>query len=764
MRHYLLLLLLLLSTFVPARIEAQALPERPAKRPKIGLVLSGGGAKGMAHIGFLKVLEEAGIRPDYVTGTSMGSLVGALYALGYSASEIEQIALEQDWEMLLSNQVPLSQIAFEEKEYYSRYLLELPVNGTRISFPSGLIEGQALNNLLIRLTRGAHSTQDFRKLPIPFACVATDMVTGQKVVLQQGFLPEALRASMAIPTVFTPIKLDGRMLVDGGLVQNFPVQEALDMGADFVIGVNVGGGLEPEQNLKTMLDVLVQATFFTSASNLESEKKKTDLLIDVLPFLEGYKTSSFTDTEKIIEIGESVARQYEDSLRSLGTYFNSFRDPMHEPDLSTLQDSVLLNQILISGSKTTPKRILRRRLRLRENEPTTVSTIENRIEVLYGTGHFNKVSYALVPADSGYHLQVNLEDGALGALKTAIYYDSENRAGATVNLTRRNLLWQGSRFVAEVDLGQNIRSDVNYLKYMGYRYHLAAKLGSQYYKTDLPLFNDNGNKIAILQRNSNTATLGWQTTTNNTWTLGQQLEYKLSRLYPQVAGQMNIDTLTVDINHLEQLKVRNWSLSTFFRHNNLDRQVYPTRGWRTEAQGSYVFGNRFSVRARPDHAELEESMAGKHYDAYFRVALHANGIVPLRKNLSLILRQGLVMYTNNDLPIGEESLVGGYTSVLPNMVEFRAAEPFAYSADNLLYAGLGVQVALRRKLYLQLHSTLMDTGLLHGYRTLRGKTTRLGYSATLGYITPFGPVTAGIAHENKSDWRGFISLGFRLPW
>ncbi|WP_276496395.1 patatin-like phospholipase family protein [Pontibacter litorisediminis] len=764
MRHFLLPLLLLFAAFAPAQAWAQAGPERPAKRPKIGLVLSGGGAKGMAHIGVLKVLEEAGIRPDYITGTSMGSLVGALYALGYSASEIEQIALSQDWEMLLSNQVPLSQIAIEEKEYYSRYLLELPVNGTRISFPSGLIEGQALNNLLIRLTRGAHSIQDFEDLPIPFACVATDIVTGRKVVLQRGFLPEALRASMAIPTVFTPIKIGDHMLVDGGLVQNFPVQEALDMGADFVIGVNVGGGLEPEQKLKSMIDVLVQATFFTSASNLESEKKKTDFLIDILPYLENYKTSSFTDSEKIIKIGEAVARQYADSLQALAAYFQSFPEPMHQPALSNLEDSVMINQVLISGTNSTPRRILRRRLRLHEHEATTISTIENRIEILYGTGHFNKVSYAMVPTDSGHHLQVNVEEAAQGLLKTAVYYDSENRAGATVNFTRRNLLWQGSRFVAEVDLGQNIRSDVNYLKYMGYRYHLAAKLGSQYYKNDLALFNGSGSKVAILQRNTNIGTLGWQTTTNNTWTLGQQLEYKLSRLYPQVAGQINLDTLTVDINTLEQLKVRNWALSTFFRLNTQDRQAYPTRGWKSEVQGSFLFGNRFTVRARPDHPMPQEGMRSTHLDPYFKISLQADGVVPLSHKLSLMLRQGLVMYTSNDLPIGEESLVGGYTSVLPNMIAYRAAEPFAYAADNLLYSGIGLQAELRRKLYLQLSSTVLNTSLLHGYRTLRGRATRLGYSATLGYLTPLGPITTGIAHESHSDWRGFLSLGFRLPW
>lgn len=719
----------------------------------------------MAHIGFLKVLEEAGIRPDYITGTSMGSLVGALYALGYSASDIEKIALEQDWEMLLSNQVPLSQIAFEEKEYYGRYLLELPVEDLKIGFPSGLIEGQALNNLLIRLTRGAHGIQQFDQLPIPYACVATDIATGQKVVLREGFLPEAMRASMAIPTVFTPVKVNDKLLVDGGLVQNFPVQEVLDMGADFVIGVNVGGGLEPEQNLKSMIDVLVQATFFTSAANLESEKKKTDLLVDILPSLEGYTTGSFNKTRDIIKIGEEVARQYTDSLRSLSAYFSSFPEPMYEPRTHHLQDSLQIHKIILSGGSTMPSRILRRRLRLQERQATTIGTLEQRIEVLYGTGHFNRVSYAMVPADSGrHHLQVNVEEAPAGVLKTAIYYDSENRAGATINYTHRNLLWEGSRFVAEVDLGQNIRSDVNYLKYMGYRHQLAAKAGSHYYKTDLSLFDGRGNKIAILQQNTNVGLVGWQTTTNNTWSLGQQLEYRLARLYPQVAGQVILDSLVMDMSELEQVKVRNWGLSTFFRLNSLNRHSYPTRGWRTDLQASFLFGNKQSVRTNENRPELKESLDNSHITPYLRLSLQTSGVVPLHPKLSLMLRQGLYFYTSSDLAIGAETMVGGYTSVLPNMLEYRATEPFAYSTDNLFYSGLGLQLQLRHKLYLQASSTLLNTSLLHGSRTLRGKDTRIGYSATLGYLTPFGPITVGTAREHSTDWRGFISLGFRVPW
>lgn len=204
-----------------------SLGQEQASRPKIGLVLSGGGAKGLAHIGVLRAMEKAGLTPDYITGTSMGSIVGALYAIGYSSDDIEEIVAKLDWDAVLSNKITLNQITFEEKAYYGRYVAELPVKGINVGLPRGLIEGQKLSDYLSRLTRSAHDIEDFSDLPIPFACVAADIATGEPVVLNKGSLPEAIRASMAIPTLFTPVEIDGRLLVDGGLIRNFPVQEEI---------------------------------------------------------------------------------------------------------------------------------------------------------------------------------------------------------------------------------------------------------------------------------------------------------------------------------------------------------------------------------------------------------------------------------------------------------------------------------------------------------------------------------------------------------
>ena len=244
-----------------------------AKRPKIGLVLSGGAAKGFAHIGLLKVLEEVGIQPDYITGASMGSIVGGLYALGLNAEQLEQIALSQNWELVLSNKVDLESINILEKKNFDSHFLSLHYQDGKFLFPQGLIEGQYLSLVLARLACSSHLIDDFDDFPTPFRCVAVNVLDGEVVVLDKGFLARAQRASMAIPTVFTPIELDDKLLIDGGVIRNLPAQEAIDMGADILIGAYAGAGPTTKDDLKTGIDILVQTSFLYSIADTKEQIK-----------------------------------------------------------------------------------------------------------------------------------------------------------------------------------------------------------------------------------------------------------------------------------------------------------------------------------------------------------------------------------------------------------------------------------------------------------------------------------------------------------
>ncbi|MEO6542303.1 MAG: patatin-like phospholipase family protein, partial [Ferruginibacter sp.] len=208
-------------------------------RPKIGLTLSGGGAKGLAHIGILKAIDSAGLKIDYITGTSMGAIVGALYATGYSGNDIENLKNDIDFDVLFSNNVSLKTLSMEEKDQYSRFAVELPFINNRIRLQTGVITGQELNLKFSELFFHVYNIRDFDHFKIPFKCMATDLETGDLVVMDTGNIITALQATMAIPSIFSAVTRDNKKLVDGGLVRNFPVKNVKEMGADIVIGSNV---------------------------------------------------------------------------------------------------------------------------------------------------------------------------------------------------------------------------------------------------------------------------------------------------------------------------------------------------------------------------------------------------------------------------------------------------------------------------------------------------------------------------------------------
>ena len=294
----LLILALMLS---PQQLVAQG---ESGERPKIAYVLSGGGAKGMAHVGVLKVLEEVGLQPDYITGTSMGSIMGGLYSIGYSAEEIGHIIETVDWGTVLTNEIPANQVIIRRKDDYSKFIMEMPVYNGKPELPSGLIEGQKLSELFSNLTWRQAGVNDFNEFPTPFVCIGTDILKGGKVEMNSGDLSSAMRASMAIPSVFTPVIRDSsHILVDGGVVRNFPVQEAIDMGADIVIGVYVGfdSQMEPEQ-LRSLTSIMTRTSLLSGAADVQSQVPLVDLLIT--PDLTGFTPSSFTSGVEIMNRGE----------------------------------------------------------------------------------------------------------------------------------------------------------------------------------------------------------------------------------------------------------------------------------------------------------------------------------------------------------------------------------------------------------------------------------------------------------------------------
>ena len=234
------------------------------KKPKVALVLSGGGAKGIAHIPLLQTLDSLGIVPDLIVGNSMGSVVGGLYAMGYSGDSIANIVKQANWEQLIGGKVSLKNVSVEEKTEFNRYLIELGYVNRKVKLGKFLLNDQNLRQFISMLTFPSYKITDFDKLPIPFRAVATDIVNGKVVVLDRGSLALAMRASMSLPGVFSPVPYDETLLVDGAIMNNFPVDVAKDLGADIIIGSDVGDGLMGKKELQNISSLLFQAGMLSS--------------------------------------------------------------------------------------------------------------------------------------------------------------------------------------------------------------------------------------------------------------------------------------------------------------------------------------------------------------------------------------------------------------------------------------------------------------------------------------------------------------------
>ena len=451
------LIFLLVSCFIFGAV-AQTTPH------KLGFALSGGGAKGIAHIGVLKVMEEEGIYPDFITGTSMGSIVGGLYATGYSAADLEKLAHELEWNEFFNDNIDRSYLSIEEKRQADRYQVSFPFENGKIQLPKGLVRGQKLALLLSRLTVPIHDINNFDQFKIPFRCVSTDLEKGEAVVSQSGFLPDAIRASMSIPTVFEPVENKGKLLVDGGLVRNLPVQDALDMGADLVIAMDVGGPLYSKDEFTSVLTVLEQTgSFMTEQSNLE-QRALANIIIS--PDITGFSALSFEQIDTIIHRGEQAARAMLPQIRKLLKNRKTTPSPFPKQGVSKVfQDSFLIQGIDFDVSSKENIKTLKSLFQISLPKVVSLKKIEEELKKVYTTRFFKKIDYRLLNTGDGYILVIRAEEQGGNFLKASANYDSDYGGGILLNATIRTLLIERSKLSLDLRVSEKPALLADYLIY-----------------------------------------------------------------------------------------------------------------------------------------------------------------------------------------------------------------------------------------------------------------------------------------------------------
>ena len=425
---------------------------------KVGLVLSGGGAKGLAHIGVLKTIDSLGIRIDHIAGTSMGAIIGSLYASGYSGKQLDSIFNSLKFDDLINDNIPRAARTFYEKEQSEKYAITLPFNKFKVSFPSAISKGQNVYNLLSKLTLFVSEIDDFNLLPIPFFCMATDAETGQSVILDSGNLAQSVRASGALPSLFQPVYINDRMLIDGGVTNNYPINELKAKGVDVIIGVDVQDDLLDRAGLKSAPDILLQINNYRTIRDMSVKSKLTDVYIR--PNIEDFNVVSFNEGKKIISNGEKASHIHIEKLNEIAK--NQSKKPLkvvHPPQL----DSLKIKTIRINGNENYSRSYILGKLKLKYNQTISYDDFINGVNNLVATNNFDDFSYQFQRDIDGYHLNANIKESENKTLlKASLHFDELYKSAALINLTHKRLFFNNDLTSIDLILGDNIRYNFEY--------------------------------------------------------------------------------------------------------------------------------------------------------------------------------------------------------------------------------------------------------------------------------------------------------------
>ena len=543
------------------------------KQPKIGLVLSGGGAKGFAHIGILKEIDKAGLQIDYIAGTSMGAIVGGLYAVGYTGEQIEHIIVNTDFVSLLRDKLPRSSNPFFEKENGEKTVLTLPVKDGKVNLPRGVSRGQNVLNLLTELLASVEKIKDFSKLPIPFFCIATDVETGGEVVLEKGFLPLALRASGSFPTLLTPVEINGRLLVDGGIANNFPVSLLKSKGADIVIGVDVEGRLFQKEKLNSVVAIMNQIISYQMYRKSSKEKERLDVYIH--PDIYEHNVVDFDKKEEILNKGIEEGKKYRKVFNELASKQKTKRKIETQ---SLAKTKYLISDFDITGSKFYTRAFVLGKLKIRYGDSITRSEISNRIDLLSSTRNYERITYSLDKKEDNTHL-LNLkliESKDYANLKLGAHYDLLYRSGVLVNYNQKHLITNNDLFSLDVILGDNLRYSLNYFVDNGFYISYGITSRYNHFRANSkfnPIVSNYSNINSInLKYTDITNQLFLQTTFGRKFAVGLGLEHKLVKATTETITPNNNQDFTFDNSNY---------LNTYgyIKLDTYDKKYFETKGY-----------------------------------------------------------------------------------------------------------------------------------------------------------------------------------------
>ena len=735
--------MLLVSLVAVYDSTAQSVRNASNKRPKVGVVLCGGGAKGFAEIPILKAIDKAGIPVDYIAGTSIGSIIGSLYAVGYDPDVIEDMVRKQDWNQIIYDRIPAVYLPIESKMESRKYLATFPIKDRKIKVKSSVVDGVYVNMLLSKLMLPADKIHDYRKLPVPFFCIATDVEHACQYEMDKGNLARSVRASMSIPFLFRPVSLDGKLLIDGGMVNNFPVRNMKEHGVDIIIGVDLEDASIPASQIDNSFELLMSLMNLSSLE--ESMYARRHCNIYIKPDLHGRNMLSFNDFDSIIQFGQEAADKYYPKFKRLADSLQNIKPyKVKRPHIQPV-DTLYITEIKIEGVPDNHKSALVQEFGKDFPKKMAITEIEEVMVRLRASGYYENLWYNVEPTEKGAIFKLHCQEIADMSAAVAIHYDNNYGIGALVNFTMTNLLRQINRSTLSIDL--NIAENP-YLKVKFNKHHRKVFR----YGADLSIYS-----LSMGQYTDKSLT--------NSYSIQDNRFDLYAQLVPNLNSQFRLGAVA-DLVHMRDLIGQNglegnYNLYSYlyinYYYESLNAQSFATRGWRINMTGKMVFFNGVA-----DDVTMS-GLSNTGIQSSFIVYADMLKTIPIGKKSALKFElEGGMKIGTAETPLFYQFFVGGQSKMryFDNILAFTGLDFTDRIIDHIAVNKIAWQWNFYKSLYSTLH---FDYGFMSDtYDSwFNSNSFVLGYGLSLGVDTVIGPVEVTLMGSNiNKGITGFINVGF----
>ena len=753
-------------------IHSQVTSEKSTfpKKKTVGVVLSGGGAKGMAHVGILKALDSLRVKVNYIGGTSMGSIVAALYSCGYSGAEIEHRFSVMDWNELFNDEIPLRDISIIEKEDYGRFLAQVAFRKRKVDLPSGLIKGRHLFDEFVKLTFPFVSVKNFDSLPVTLRINAVNLENGNNVVFTRGFLPSAMRASMAIPSAFYPVSLDSGYFVDGGILRNTLIPEIKAFHPDYTIVSFTGNKLANRTELNSITNILGHVLFLSGSKDFEDNVEKANVIVQ--PKISGKDGTSFKRALRIMQSGiDATTTKMGDLTMLANDSLISKKEtaPWHD-DKAILEELFEIDTITFINLDGTDKRFFESQTQLQTGKLICLHDFFHAIDEAYATLQHEYIYYEFeykglnTKGQKKLKIKFRVDEAASSVMRLGLHFNSNQGAGLTLNFLTRNFLIKRSRMVLEADASLYFKARFTYQFYITKHYHTLFGIQMQYEQDDNTIYR---NSIATDLNNVITPRFyGWmQQRITNKFSFNGGYEFEKKFIKPRI-NKDSIDAIRNSTSYTH-------SILTYLDYNSLNRMGLPTSGIKLRASYKYVFSSGLNQQsATALSPEITNSLV-RNFDPYQKASVDFESYTPLNKIVTFIstVNAGFIfsrMYQESD-----NFYLGSIEKDRIRSVPFYGYRSLELIAKNFVAVGIGLQTRIVKELYFKpyfniaaLNSGSSQQWMEHALDSNDSVVSHAsGLGLSLSYLIPkVGPVSITYHSSlNRSISFVYISLGFNLP-